>query len=274
MIIDDLIQYVRKIRKYGTNISNRYRGLPEFYRALVQYLQTENADINAYDKGGYTALAWAASGGCKQVVHLLLQSGAAINLKNKSGDTPLIWAASYGCHEMVEFLLEQDAKIDTQDDYGCTALEWAACAQTYYGARLTTELLIKRGADLNKILGCQSFTFVGRPFIFQILERAGRKVCTTARFWLSLGGIKNWRLFDTFLKEAKQHNRRVENAINEASGFTLGKHTRLPFVISDLVYGYLFENRTCYMHFQTAFNEARMEGFTPPSGVSKKRKRV
>jgi ankyrin repeat protein len=49
-------------------------------------------------------LHWAAAGGRKDVVELLLVNQAEVNAKNKEGWTPLHWAALQGQKDMAELL--------------------------------------------------------------------------------------------------------------------------------------------------------------------------
>jgi ankyrin repeat protein len=59
----------------------------------VQLLLDNDADIEAKDNNGKTALLWAAERGRKPVVQLLLDEDADIEAKDNNGKTALLWAA-------------------------------------------------------------------------------------------------------------------------------------------------------------------------------------
>jgi ankyrin repeat protein len=52
------------------------------------------------DNNGRTPLSWAAEGGDKAAVKVLLENGAELESKDNNGQTPLSWAAERG-HEAV-----------------------------------------------------------------------------------------------------------------------------------------------------------------------------
>jgi ankyrin repeat protein len=76
----------------------------------VQALLTQGADVNAKDKGGFTALMDAAWEGHTDTVQALLAQGADVNAKNKNGDTALMLAKEGGHKEIVHILKEAGAK--------------------------------------------------------------------------------------------------------------------------------------------------------------------
>ncbi len=51
----------------------------------------KDAEVNAVDKDGQTPLHYAAEGGCKEIVQLLIAKGADINAKDNQGKTPPDW---------------------------------------------------------------------------------------------------------------------------------------------------------------------------------------
>ena len=63
-----------------------------------------SVDINAQDKGGYTALMYAASGGHFKVVELLLSFGADKGLVTKKGNNALFFAKNNSHTEIISIL--------------------------------------------------------------------------------------------------------------------------------------------------------------------------
>lgn len=101
--------------------------------ALVQHLLSkEGVNENLKDASGRTPLSWAAEGGHKEVVFLLLEklrenAYKGIDLHDNNGFTPLIWAAQKGHGNTVKILLETNAvNPNAQDKQGRTVLMWAA----------------------------------------------------------------------------------------------------------------------------------------------------
>lgn len=99
--------------------------------------------IAAEDPFGRTALQWAAAGGQKGVVKLLLESGVDVNGKDYDYVTALHRAVENGCDDVVRILLEKGANIDAQDIERTTPLHWAIATDNFATARL----LLETGAD-------------------------------------------------------------------------------------------------------------------------------
>ena len=121
------------------------------------------ADINARDRFGNTALAYAAGGGHQQVVEMLLSCGADVGVKNNNGLTCLDLAAARG-HTAIAALLrharffhaardgdarllaqlmDAGADVNAQHTDGWTALMTAAL----YDRPEVAAVLLRRGAD-------------------------------------------------------------------------------------------------------------------------------
>lgn len=79
----------------------------------VQALLARKADVNARDRGGQTAIMWAAAEGHAPVVQLLLQAGADFHTPLASGFTPFFFAVREGRRDVVQVLLK--AGIDVHD---------------------------------------------------------------------------------------------------------------------------------------------------------------
>src|SRR5215470_4077126 len=116
---------------------------PLMYAALygdansVRLLLEMNADTNARNEAGATALLWAVDD--LEKTRLLLESGANPNARSDDGRTPVLLAASrFGASNIVKVLIDHGAKLDGQP-----VLSAAATA----GDESLMRLLTDRGAD-------------------------------------------------------------------------------------------------------------------------------
>ncbi|XP_044742473.1 ankyrin-3-like [Chrysoperla carnea] len=117
------------------------KGYIEIVEALLQY----NADVNASDVNGKTALHLTAtlrdfenSFGSRtdkdpnvnnikgEIAKLLLNQGANVNAQTKNGETTLHIATQNGYVQIVEALLKHKADVNASDVYGKTALHLTA----------------------------------------------------------------------------------------------------------------------------------------------------
>ena len=80
------------------------------------------ADINAKDKSGNTALAYAIRNDSSDMVSFLLKNKADINAKNNSGDSVLALSCQSGNLDAAKTLLLNKADINAKNWVGNTAL--------------------------------------------------------------------------------------------------------------------------------------------------------
>jgi ankyrin repeat protein len=80
-------------------------------------------------RGVFTPLVLAAAEGNIHIVDALLISGADLNAKTKAGFTALMVAALGGYTEIMRVLLEEGANANAQNDQGETALLLAAAGE-------------------------------------------------------------------------------------------------------------------------------------------------
>ena len=112
---------------------------------VVRSLLTEDADVNAPQPDGATALLWAVNRDDLDIAELLIRAGANVNTANLYGITPLSVACTTRNTAMVEKLLEAGATPNTTQDTGETPL--MTCART--GNAGAVRLLLAHGADVD-----------------------------------------------------------------------------------------------------------------------------
>jgi uncharacterized protein len=114
--------------------------------ATAEALLRARANPNVVSDTGMTPLSLACESGDADLVRLLLKHRADPNQGMKNGETPLMMAARTGNVPILEMLLQKGAQIDTREHLrGTTALMWAAANSNTNAVRF----LIARGADIN-----------------------------------------------------------------------------------------------------------------------------
>ena len=108
-------------------------------------LLRQDADVNAAQPDGATALHWAAHWDAVDVAEQLIRAGANVNAANDYGATPLSLACTNGNAGMVERLLAAGANPNAALPSGETAL--MRCAHT--GSREAVRSLLQRGAEVD-----------------------------------------------------------------------------------------------------------------------------
>lgn len=118
----------------------------EKHKDIVEYLIKAGADVNAFDKRGYTALMVSHT---PDMAALLLDAGAKIDHAQIDGSTVLSWPTTA---EMIRFLCARGANLEARDKEGKTALMRVAEGHYARGdATLEGNLaaLLECGADIN-----------------------------------------------------------------------------------------------------------------------------
>jgi ankyrin repeat protein len=92
------------------------------YKEIVSLLLANHADVNAKDVGGTTPLHLAAAEGHLEVVRMLLAAKADPNATDRVQITPLLLASAAGYHQTVALLLAHHANVNAQDHAGMTPL--------------------------------------------------------------------------------------------------------------------------------------------------------
>ncbi|MGE4350148.1 MAG: ankyrin repeat domain-containing protein [Candidatus Berkiella sp.] len=90
---------------------------------MVKKLIEDGADVNATNNigKGNTALMSARN---QDIVDVLIENNANINAKNKDGETALIRSAMVGRWDIVKLLIEKGADIDIKDNKGRTLFDY------------------------------------------------------------------------------------------------------------------------------------------------------
>ncbi len=114
-------------------------------RVALRDLIAQEADVDAAQEDGTSALHWAAHQGDLESVRLLLRAGATPDLPNRYSVTPLMLACGRGDAAVVDVLLDAGANPDATLPEGETVLMTAART----GSVSVVRLLVARGADLD-----------------------------------------------------------------------------------------------------------------------------
>lgn len=90
-----------------------------------------------------TALLYAAKGGARGIVQMLVDAKADVGISDPYNLTPLIYAASASYTEIVKILLSANADSNAIDNSGNTALIYSC----WYGTLEIAEALLMAGAN-------------------------------------------------------------------------------------------------------------------------------
>lgn len=143
--------------------------------SLVDMLLSKEADVNAKNYSGQTALHFTASKNNLEIARRLISHGATARVKDKRGQLPLHRAAAIGSVPMVNLMLENQSPLNATDISGLTALHHAISE----GHGDTALVLLKSGAETDKrdVDGNLAIDLAPdkkiRQFVLQSAEREG-----------------------------------------------------------------------------------------------------
>lgn len=144
--------------------------------AIVSLLISKDADVNAKNNNGQTALHFCASKNNLDIARTLLKEKASARIKDKRGQLPLHRAAAIGSVPMIKELLGAGkSPLNATDVDGMTALHHAI-AEGHGDAAL---LLLTSGAEFDKKDSNDQVALdlapdeKTRKFILQAAEREG-----------------------------------------------------------------------------------------------------
>src|SRR5262245_5718560 len=129
--------------------------------AAVKQLLAAGASAKAASRYGVTPLSLACAGGNKEIVAALLAAGADPNSALPGGETALMIASRTGRIGTVQVLIDKGANVNAREQKGQTALMWAAAE----GHLDVVDALLKAGADFRTPLA-SGFT----PLFFAVRE--------------------------------------------------------------------------------------------------------
>ncbi len=144
----------------------------------VRALLKQQADVNATEPDGTTALHWAAYRDQAEIADLLIRGGAQVQVKNRYGVTPLSLACKNGNGAIVSSLLAAGADPNTALPGGETALMTAART----GNAAVVQALLQHGANVNARETTRGQTALmwaaaeGHAAAIRLLIRAGAEV--------------------------------------------------------------------------------------------------
>ncbi|HET7113390.1 MAG TPA: ankyrin repeat domain-containing protein [Pyrinomonadaceae bacterium] len=161
------------------------------------------ADINARNEHGMTALMRAAYHGRVQMVRLLLDHGADPNLTRNDNFTALSLAAFFGHAEIVEMLMRHGANADVATRFGTSPYQWAKARSFGDVARS----LVKRNDEAREfgssvvptkpqsdtVLPAQPMvvrTLKDPPEIWDLVQEAPRNFDARSAFMARMGSTK------------------------------------------------------------------------------------
>ena len=147
-----------------------HRGDVEAAALLIE----AGADVNAANALGATPLWLAAGHGSAPVVGMLLDAGANPNVTLRMGETPLMSAARSGNLRAVEMLLDRGAAVNAVEyERHQTALMWAAAQQH---------------ADVVRLLAVRGANVHARTRVWDQLENTAGNTNTSGNFRKNHGG--------------------------------------------------------------------------------------
>jgi len=166
---------LKLLLKNGADINGIGKSMPPLHiaaaegkSAIVDYLISQNVNLNSRDANGYTALMHGAAEGQKYSIVKLVEAGADVSIVDLEGATardyaieeeeyytsdylgaekrPAIHQATLdGLIEKVQRMVEQGIDVNSRDDYGRTPLHIASAENHTIDMRVLIEL----GAAIN-----------------------------------------------------------------------------------------------------------------------------
>lgn len=142
------------IRSFPARVHKGLHGNAALIRAvrigdfeMVAALMRLNANVNARDGLGKTALHWAVNSRDGRMTKMLIDAGSDVSLRDNQGRTALHTAILEGYFTTINALLDTDLHscISAKDCFGHTALHLA----TKQGMATTVEALVKAGCDIS-----------------------------------------------------------------------------------------------------------------------------
>ena len=90
---------------------------------IVRYLLSQNVNVNAVDKSGFSALHAAVQENCIEIVDLLLNAGADINIRNQFGNPPIWGITGSSSPDLIKLLMRSGADPHIKNNFGISTFE-------------------------------------------------------------------------------------------------------------------------------------------------------
>lgn len=79
---------------------------------MIRRANEDEANIDAKDGHGWTALSWATRNGHEAIIEMLLDKGATVDAADEKCRTPLLLATENGHEACVKLLLDNGANVN------------------------------------------------------------------------------------------------------------------------------------------------------------------
>lgn len=90
---------------------------------LEEFIETNNADVDELDEGGFTAISFSLNQSTKEHALLMLKRSKNLNFRCPQGWTYLHQAVIRDLKEIIVYLLEHGADIEAQTHHGSNVLK-------------------------------------------------------------------------------------------------------------------------------------------------------
>ena len=200
---------------------------------IIKLLLNENVDMNKSDQNQINiAFIHAAKNGHDETVELLLNKEADIDARDQCGKTALMRSVEYGRFETAKFLLNRNADLNLRDKDDNTALILSA----YNGYDDIMELLLKHEKNIDVSRGNKdNDTFLSHYFNHCIIKnmKPNRKILI-----LTINKI-GFEHIDSYLAEDKKStailkkNPEIKESWNKAIEFFKSKQRIKDYVIME-----------------------------------------